>query len=138
MTTHIHLPLKERLKNILTSDATLDNLLLGTEKVFDNPPRNELPRYITFGEFTSDQWDSHTNNGFQGSLQLDVWTNDMHSSKPCHEIQNRIYQLLHRQDLEVSGYAQINFECSLQTILKDDDGVTHHGVQRFSFIFGGN
>lgn len=138
MSTSIQLPLMAAVRTILVGSAPLTALLGGANRVFDNPSQQHEPPYISFGECVTRDWSSHTNEGFQGSLQLDTWTSTKHSRKDCLLIQDVIYQLLHRKPVVVATFSQVVFLQDLQTAMKDEDGVTYHGISRFNFIFGGS
>jgi hypothetical protein len=49
-------------------------------------------------------------------------------------IQKAIYNVLHNNSLTYTGYCNVEFNQEYQTVLRDPDGITLHGVQRFRFI----
>ena len=134
MATHPQVSVQQKVYTVLTGDATLMGLIEG---VYDNVPDNPLAPYVTIGDDEYSDFSSHTHDGFEGSVQIDVWSEAV-GRKECKTIQNRIYTLLQNLDLAIDGFPTLNFKCGLSTVEMDPDGRTYHGVQRFDFLIGGN
>lgn len=134
MANHPQNLLQQRIYTTLTADATLMALI---EAVYDSVPDNEPAPFISFGEFNLGDWGSHTSSGVEGEIQLDVWS-EQTGKKEVLTIMNRLYEILHNIDLDITGFPTIVFRCALSTVLKDPDGRTHHGIQRYRIILGGN
>ena len=52
-------------------------------------------------------------------------------SKETKEIMSRVYALLHESSLTVSGASLVNLRFEFSDIIKENDGLTTHGLQRF-------
>ena len=126
--------LQTKIFSILNGDGPLNDLI---DKVHDNAPDNSDYPYVVVGDDDLSDFSSHTNDGFEGDVTVDTWTQS-EGRKQCKAIQERIYTLLHNIDLGIVGFKTISFRCTLTNILKDPDGRTHHGVQVFSILLGGN
>lgn len=129
MATHVNVELQERIYEILSSDSTLTDI----GPVYDTPPDNEDYPYVTIGNDTFSEFDTHTTTGFDGSIQIDTWSQAM-SKLEVKKMQKRIYELLHDIDLNLPNFKTTAFRCNLQDVLDDPDGRTKHGVQRFEFL----
>lgn len=130
---HVQLLLQEKIYQTLKDDRTIQELCCG---VYDNVPDNSAYPYIEIGEDEYDDWSSHTHDGFDGSVWIHVWS-EYPGRKEVKLIQNRIYELFHNQDMGIDNFPTVTFLQELCRNFKDPDGRTHHGVQRFDFLFGG-
>ena len=53
------------------------------------------------------------------------------SSVEIKNIMSVVYDILHESSLSVSGASLINMRFEFSDIIKENDGLTTHGVQRF-------
>jgi hypothetical protein len=130
---HVQLLLQEKIYDILRGDTELQNL---KAKVFDNVPEDTCPPYIEIGEDEYDDFSSHDFDGFDGSVWIHVWSESA-GRKELKQIQNRVYELLHDQDMAIENFPTLTFLQEFCKNFKENDGRTHHGVQRFDFLMGG-
>jgi len=136
MATH---PQKEILAAVLTrlkNDATL-TALVPAARIVENMPDGTAYPHVRVQAPTSRDWSSHTFDGFEGEIELRVWTQGQ-SVEPNLGIGNRIYTLLHNFDMAITGFPTINFRCTFNEPTLEPDGRTYQGLQRYSFILGGN
>lgn len=131
----------EKIYTVLTGDATLA-AIVGT-KIYSSVPKgaglaSEFPR-VDFGELNLSDWSSHTFNGFDGYVMVHAWS-VKDSETETLEILKQCYALLHNLDLGLAsqGFPTINFRCALNQVIRDQDGRTYHGIQRYSITLGGN
>jgi len=124
-----------RIFSVLNGDSVLSNL--GVTGVFDRPSEDKELPYIVLGEIESEDRGSHNTSGFGGDITLRFWTNVMPKSL-SYDISNRVYELLHNLDLDIQGFPTLSFRCTLNRIDEDDDGRTFQGIQRYTFLLGGN
>jgi hypothetical protein len=47
---------------------------------------------------------------------------------------SRIYALLHESSLSVSGASLVNLRFEFSDVIKENDGLTSHGLQRFRAV----
>jgi hypothetical protein len=123
-------PIQQAIYSTLTGDVTLMTLING---VLDNPDQNTQPPYITLGESTSAPDDLLTETGSQETLTIQVWTKDGGMSK-CKQIMQRVYMLLHRQAISVSGTQTVECRCELAESFRETDGETRRGLMRFRVV----
>lgn len=134
--------LQTKLFTVLTGDATLRTKLSATvdkPKVFDqgNVPDGQKTPFIVIGDIALEHDGSFTHSGFKGLVQIDTW-DERKGKKFSQELVDRIYALLHRIDLALTGFETIAFFCESADVTLDDDKTTYHGVLKFRVLLGGN
>jgi len=92
----------------------------------------EFP-YVTIGEDTFTPFDTDNSIGYDATLTIHTWSRQR-GRKETKEIQQEIYNALHRQTLTVAGFHFINLAFEFADTFVDSDGLTRHGVQRFRCI----
>lgn len=128
------LPMQQAVFTALTGNAELMAMLTG---LFDNVPQKHPFPYVTMGDQTVTDWDSHTFDGANSTLTIHTWARGA-SRKPCLEIMSKIYSILHNGPLTVPGFSVVVCRFEFGESSLDPDGQTYHGVQRFRLIVGGN
>jgi len=129
------LALQKSIYSALTSNATLMGKVTG---VFDFIPDNQAYPFVQIGEIDFNPFDTHTENGFSGTLQINVWDRPGSRGRaPIHDLNNDIYDTLHLAEPVIAGFSTLSFRFDFSQILVDQDAVTYHGINRFSFILGG-
>lgn len=93
-----------------------------------NPGAGTYP-YVTV-ETMASEWGTDTGDGFQVSTRVHSWSNSG-SNKQTGDIQQAVYDTLHRAALTVTGFTVVLVQFSDSQILDDPDGVTIHGVTEF-------
>jgi hypothetical protein len=63
-----------------------------------------------------------------------VWSRASHSLE-VKQIQAAIYEVLHRGTISIAGSVFIGSDYITQTVQRDPDGITRHGVQEFRIIY---
>lgn len=89
--------------------------------------------YVVMGDFKPNQNDTDDEVGFDGTMQVHVWSR-YDGNKEASDIQDLIYDALHRTQPTVVGYGVSDVQQVFGEILRDPDGLTRHGVQRFRVI----
>lgn len=128
-------------KAALLADATIASLVGG--RVFDRPPERQdgsadvATPYISFGSTDEVPADVDCIDGVEITIQVDVWSsgNDLaYSSAECRTISERVRRVLHDAELVLETNALASLNYTLKRILRDPDGVTHHGVVQFTAV----
>ena len=125
------------LSNKLTGDAQLMALV---KAVYDNPPQQDDPSsnvpfpFITISDSVLQPWDTDTEIGAEAVVTIHVWSRASHALE-AKQIQGAIYRVLHRDTIAVNGYTVIGIDLVSQTVERDPDGITRHGVQDFRIIY---
>ena len=107
--------------------------------VYDRPPQpddagdDESFPYITIGDDTFTPWDDDLSQGYEAELNVHTWTR-YRGRKELKELQQMVYDALHRYQLTITGYATINLSFEFADSVRDPDGLTHHGVSRFRLL----
>jgi hypothetical protein len=134
MAVHISNLLQKRLYEILTQDLELMELVTG---VFDVVPDEQSFPFIMIGKDTLNDFGSHSTSGFEGSCDVDVYS-QAHGLKEAKEIASKVYTLLHEIDLALEGFPTLSFRCDMLDIFKEPDNRTIRALLRFKLLIGGN
>lgn len=135
MANHPQLLLLEKLYSTLNNDSALNSFVNG--RIYSNVPDNPTYPYIVIGDFELNDFGSHTFDGVDGSISFHVYTQSF-NKKSNMQITNRLYALLHNTDLGIEGFATINFRANFNSVIREPDNRTHHGIQRYDIILGGD
>ncbi len=115
----------------LNNDNTLTNTLSAV--IVDDVPHGTSYPFVTIGEARGNDYSTKTEIGSEQVIELDIWS-QYKGSKECKQIMDRIHNLLHDSNLNVSGFNLINMRFDFSNIMRDPDGTTRHGVMRFRAI----
>ena len=121
------LGLQKTIFDALDGDSTLQSLVTD---VFDFVPENTAFPYVKIGEETSVDNGTKTLQGNEHTLVIHTFSR-YRGSKETKEIMSRIYALLHESDLTISGASLVNLRFEFSDVIKENDGLTTHGIQRF-------
>ena len=124
------LELQKSIFNALDGDSTLQNLVTD---VYDFVPENTAFPYVKVGEETSIDNGTKTLQGNEHTLVIHTFSR-YRGSKEVKEIMSRIYALLHESSLSVTGASLVNLRFEFSDVIKENDGLTSHGLQRFRAI----
>lgn len=120
--------------------AALTFLSQTVKGVYDNPPQVDEPEdpalfpYITISDTTSPPWDDDHDRGFAPILTVHVWSRASHALE-AKQIMDAVYSILHRGTLAITGWQFVGCDLTDQTILRDPDGITRHGVQNYRVTY---
>jgi len=106
--------------------------------IFTHVPQDlkTYPYVVLFeSEMTSENNDSYL--GFEGVFSLHVWS-DERDMAVIGNIQKAIYDVLNHAELTMTGYDVPEIHQEFSTILRDPDGITLHGVQRYKILIKSN
>ena len=101
--------------------------------VFNDLPQTDddsLYPCVVIDAVTSNQNDTDTTNGFDATVMIHTWSISP-SNVLVSNIQDVLYSLLHRK----KGNNISGISCELTEILRDPDGISRHGVQRFRIFY---
>ena len=124
------LELQKSIFNALDGDSTLQNLVTD---VYDFVPENTAFPYVKVGEETSLDNGTKTLQGNEHTLVIHTFSR-YRGSKEVKEIMSRIYALLHESSLSVTGASLVNLRFEFSDVIKENDGFTSHGLQRFRAV----
>ena len=119
--------LRQTVFNALDQSSTLQNLVTD---VYDFVPEGTAFPYVKIGEQT--MVDNGTKNKQGTDFTIEVHTFSRYrGSVEIKNIMSVVYDILHESSLSVSGADLINMRFEFSDIIKENDGLTTHGVQRF-------
>ena len=131
MTDH-SFELQKTIFSKLNTDTTIKNTLSAT--LHDHVPQGTAFPYIVIGEETMTDDESTKDIDFNNfTLTIHVFSRNR-GRKEAKNIMARIYELLHTQSLSVTGATHVNTRFEFSDIIREEDGLTYHGVQRFRTI----
>ncbi len=102
---------------------------LGGNNIYDFVPENTSFPYVKVGDQTMVDDGTKDKKGSDFTLIVHTFSR-YRGSKEIKEIMSLIYDVLHESSLSVSG-ASNNMRFEFSDIIKESDGLTTHGVQRF-------
>ena len=127
----------------LSNYAPLTALLAtygGSPAIFDAPPQvddagdNTDYPYLSFGYSVSQPFDGDTFTGSESIVSIHTWGRGQNFAQ-IKAIMEQVYNALHRVDFAISGHAILGCDIDQSETMRDPDGETVHGVQRFRIIF---
>tara|TARA_R110002012_G_scaffold272906_1_gene458661 strand:+ start:149 stop:550 length:402 start_codon:yes stop_codon:yes gene_type:complete len=124
------LELQKSIFNALDGDSTLQSLVTD---VYDFVPESTAFPYVKVGEETSLDNGTKTLQGNEHTLVIHTFSR-YRGSKEVKEIMSRIYALLHESSLSVTGASLVNLRFEFSDVIKENDGFTSHGLQRFRAV----
>jgi len=124
------LALQKTIFDALDGDSTLQSQVTD---VYDFVPENTAFPYVKLGEDTAIDNGTKTLQGNEHTLVVHTFSR-YRGSKEIKDIMSRIYTLLHESSLTVSGASLVNLRFEFSDVLKENDGLTTHGLQRFRAI----
>ena len=102
---------------------------LGGNNIYDFVPENTAFPYVKIGDQTMVDDGTKTKKGTDFTLIIHTFSR-YRGSKEIKEIMSLVYDVLHESSLSVSG-AMNNMRFEFSDIIKENDGLTTHGMQRF-------
>ena len=124
--------LQSAIYTLLSGDSTLDSLV-GNNRIYDNVPQTSSYPYVVIGNEIATNQGTKTLDGIEYGIDIDVWS-QYRGKKEIKNIMERIYNLLHDQDLTVSGASFVVSQVRQVATLVEADGITRHGILSVSII----
>lgn len=113
----------------LNGDAELTTTLGAA--VYDEVPDGAAFPYVSIGEVTENPRDTMGTTGRDTTVTVHVWS-QYPGSKEVKQIQNRVDELLDRWTPTVAGWNETQMLQEFFETFRDPDGLTRHGVSRYS------
>ena len=129
------LPVQEAIYGVLSEDSALTSLCGTGQFVFDQVPKGRSTPFITIGEFTVIDGSTQGIDGQELTLNVHSWDQEQ-STKRLKQMMAAVLSALHDTDLELSDHDLTAVNCRFlsSVVLRDPDGKTVHGVQRFKIV----
>ena len=114
---------------------------LGGNKVYDTLPQTTATPYVVIGDDTGVNWDTKTDNGWNYTTTIHVFTEDIPGKKAVKTLLGHVYDALHSQEANIIlvGFNLVacsyDFETSyLEPGAEGASDKYWHGVIRFRFL----
>ena len=99
--------------------------------VLDAAGPNQSFPYVTIGEFGANQADTLAEQGANLEITVHVWSRQP-GMQETQELMTRAKHALDRQRLPAAGFQWVDTIWTYAQTLREQDGVTRHGVLRFT------
>lgn len=110
--------------------------LIGSGRVWDHvKPGAPLP-YVVIGDETALDYGSSLSDAQEHTLTVHTWS-DAPSSLQVKQMQAAVRAALHERPLTLTAGTCTQIRQEFKETLRDPDGITHHGVQRFRAVTEG-
>lgn len=126
------LELQKAVVTALKGDATL-TAIVPASRITDCPAESIALPYVDVGEAEGRDWGAKSFVGMDHYLTLHVWSKKR-GKKECFDIISAIHDVLHEQQLSVTGHALVILRFSESRVFRDADGLTYHGTAEFRAI----
>ena len=137
MTADSQWVLQQAIYAALRADATLQSLISNPVRVFDHVEQESVFPYIVIGETAAVEFDTKDVDGMDQNVTIHTWSQYSGFSE-AKQIMSAIVDALDDVVLEVTGHAVPLLRLIFSDTFRDDDGRTHHGVQRFRVVTHAN
>ena len=102
-------------------------------RVYDHVPINTTYPYIELGEVTARDFATKTTDGMEQTITLHAWSRYA-GRKQVKDILKAIYDTLNNAALSISGSTLVLCRFEFADTMREDDGLTYHGVARYRLI----
>ena len=119
--------LQQTVFNALDQSSTLQNLVTD---VYDFVPESTAFPYVKIGEQTMVDDGTKDKKGSDFTIEVHTFSR-YRGSVEIKNIMSVVYDILHESSLSVSGASLVNMRFEFSDTIKENDGLTTHGVQRF-------
>jgi hypothetical protein len=110
--------------------ASADLAALIGMRIYDDVPKEKIFPYATVGEGDETSDDVDCIDGFEISLDIDIWSRDV-GFPEAKRISDEIRKALKSPDLSLQINALVYFRHRQTRFLRDPDGLTSHAVMTF-------
>jgi len=121
----------------LRANTALTNMLVdyaGADGIFYHVPQNfNAYPYVVVYDIDLNSDNSDLTLAFDGVINIHSWS-DKRDVSVIGDIMKEVYNSLNRADFIIDGYLLIDIMQENEIVLRDPDGITLHGVQRFRII----
>ncbi len=136
----VQIAVREKLADSAELTDILASHIDGTRPaVYDNVPQmddtgdDSVFPYVVIGDDTFQDWSTDTASGASATIAIHSWSR-YDGKAEIKRIQKAVYDALHRQELDVSGWEFIGCDFDNSETVLDPDAETRHGVQEFRVL----
>ena len=124
--------LQKALFSALSSDGTLLSLL-GGAKIFDDVPQETALPYVTFGQTSSRDWSTGTEEGEEHVMTLHVWS-EAAGRREVNAILGEVKRVIAGASMPLAGHQLVNLRLEFAESRREADGETYDGVARYRAV----
>ena len=125
--------LQKAIYSELAADAGVKALIGDPARLYDQVPSSPTYPYVTLGEAIAVDESTFGKLGQEHIVDVDTWSR-YRGSKEAKSIMSAISAALHEATLTLSGFDHAGIMLDFSQLLRDPDGITRHGVQKFKSI----
>lgn len=125
--------LQKHITTLLKADAAVMEQINDIYDDVPEEPFGETNAYISFGstDYVEDDADGETGDerirAGEHTIQIDVWTRNGGGAK-CKRVCDAVKIVLHENEEELEVNALVEMRVVLFQVVRDPDGLTHHGI----------
>lgn len=120
--------LQGQIVTLLKASPELTALIGG--RVYDRVPESPTFPYVSFGPSDEISDDADCIDGFEVTMQLDVWSRAV-GFPECRRIVDAIRKALPEDGITMADNALVTFNHRISRVFRDQDGLTSHGAITF-------
>lgn len=120
----------------LAAHAGLATELGGAGRIYDNAPAGAATPYVVIGEETAVDYSGSAVDGMEHTVTIHTFT-EQQGRLGCLKLQKQIRACLHDAALTLAAGTCANIRQEMRETMRDPDGVSWHGVQRFRAVTNG-
>ena len=120
--------LQGRIVALLKASSDLSALIGG--RVYDRVPEGVQFPYVSFGPSDEISDDADCIDGFEVTMQLDVWSRAV-GFPECRRIVDAVRKALPEDGILLADNALVTFSHRISRVFRDPDGLTSHGAMTF-------
>jgi hypothetical protein len=124
--------LRTAIYDTLSADAALF-ALLGAGRIYDTPPREAAPPYVTLGEMRLSNMSGDGGATIEHQLTLHAWS-QQGGHKEAHAIAGALLAALDDTPLALGGHRLVQLRFVFADIRREKDGRTYHALVRFRAV----
>lgn len=119
----------------LSNFAALTAQLATTGSIYDDIPQGVAFPYVVIGESDIIDFSNKSSIGQEHDVMIHTWSR-YQGFKEAKDIMQAIYDALHQQEasITVTGQNLILVQNIFVTHVRENDGLTRHGIQRFRVL----
>lgn len=125
--------LQKAIYSELAANAGVKALIGDPARLYDQVPSSPTYPYVTLGEAIAVDESTFGKLGQEHMVDVDTWSR-YRGAKEAKEIMSAISAALHEATLTLSGFDHAGIMLDFSQLLRDPDGITRHGAQRFRSI----
>ncbi len=142
MTADSQWELQKAIYAVLRADAALivlagDKASPEQTRIYDRIEQDSDFPYLQIGETTALDWDTKSTDGMEQTIVIHSWSR-YSGQKEVKQIMGAVVDAIDQATLSLTGHTLILIRFEFADTFMDQDGRTHHGVQRFRALTQGD